>query len=130
MGLRPDASGVSSGNYLCDEYSQPVLIDPAIYFGHRSMDLAMTTLFGGFEPAFYDAEDLPSRVFGNIPVPGNPSNDGPSAKTPVAFFDYHFPFPPNYREQWEIANLYPLLVHLNLFGKSYQGNILHTIQRF
>jgi fructosamine-3-kinase len=89
-----------SGNFLCDEHSQPVLIDPAVYFGHRSMDLAMTTLFGGFEPAFYDA------------------------------YHYHFPFPPNYREQWEIANLYPLLVHLNLFGKSYLGNILHTIQRF
>jgi len=89
-----------SGNFLCDEHNQPVLIDPAIYFGHRSMDLAMTTLFGGFEPAFYDA------------------------------YHYHFPFPPNYREQWEIANLYPLLVHLNLFGKSYLVNILHTIQRF
>lgn len=77
-----------------------MLIDPAVYFGHRSMDLAMTTLFGGFEPSFYEA------------------------------YAYHFPFPANYREQWEIGNLYPLLIHLNLFGKSYVGNILHTIQRF
>jgi fructosamine-3-kinase len=89
-----------SGNFLCDEHSRPVLIDPAVYFGHRSMDIAMTTLFGGFDPGFYEA------------------------------YTYHFPFPSNYREQWEICNLYPLLIHLNLFGKSYQGSILHTIQRF
>jgi fructosamine-3-kinase len=76
------------------------LIDPAVCFGHRSADLAMTTLFGGFDPAFYQA------------------------------YDWHYPFPPGYREQWEIANLYPLLIHLNLFGSGYKGNILHTIQRF
>jgi hypothetical protein len=39
-------------------------------------------------------------------------------------------FSPNYREQWPIANLYPLLIHLNLFGTSYLSNILNTIQRF
>ena len=89
-----------SGNFLCDDKSRPVLIDPAVYFGHRSIDLAMTTLFGGFDPAFYQA------------------------------YAYHFPFPVNYREQWEICNLYPLLIHLNLFGKSYSGSILNTIQRF
>ena len=89
-----------SGNFLCDEKGNPVLIDPAVYFGHRSMDLAMTTLFGGFGQPFYEA------------------------------YHYHFPLPANYRQQWEIANLYPLLVHLNLFGESYTGSILHTIQRF
>jgi protein-ribulosamine 3-kinase len=89
-----------SGNFLCDTAGQPVLIDPAAYFGHRSADLAMTTLFGGFDPAFYQA------------------------------YNWHYPFPPGYQEQWEIANLYPLLIHLNLFGAGYKGNILHTIQRF
>jgi protein-ribulosamine 3-kinase len=89
-----------SGNFLCDEDSRPVLIDPAVYYGHRSVDLAMTTLFGGFEQPFYEA------------------------------YAYHYPFPVNHREQWEICNLYPLLIHLNLFGQSYMGNILHTIQRF
>jgi fructosamine-3-kinase len=89
-----------SGNFLCDTAGQPVLIDPAVYFGHRHMDLAMTTLFGGFEPAFYEA------------------------------YHYHYPLPPHCHRQWEIANLYPLLIHLNLFGSGYKGNILHTIQRF
>jgi fructosamine-3-kinase len=89
-----------SGNFLADEEGQPVLIDPAVYFGHRSIDLAMTTLFGDFRQPFYDA------------------------------YNYQYPFPANFRDQWEICNLYPLLVHLNLFGLSYLGNILHTIRRF
>ncbi len=60
----------------------------------------MTTLFGGFNPAFYEA------------------------------YAAHYPLPENYRQQWTIANLYPLLIHLNLFGISYLPNILHTIQDF
>ncbi|MFT3827382.1 MAG: fructosamine kinase family protein [Chitinophagaceae bacterium] len=89
-----------SGNYLCDEQSRPVLIDPAAYYGHRSMDMAMTTLFGGFDEVFYQS------------------------------YHYHYPLPGNYRLQWEICNLYPLLVHLNLFGESYLPDILRTIERY
>jgi len=101
MGLWPRRPWrLFGGNFLCDTNSQPVLIDPAVYYGHRSMDLAMTTLFGGFDPRFYEA------------------------------YDHNLPFPANYRQQWEICNLYPLLVHLNLFGESYKPNILRTIQRF
>jgi fructosamine-3-kinase len=88
-----------SGNFMCNEKSEPVLIDPAVYFGHRSMDLAMTTLFGGFDKIFYEA------------------------------YDYHFPFPKNYREQWEICNLYPLLIHLNLFGSGYLGQVDAVLRR-
>jgi protein-ribulosamine 3-kinase len=89
-----------SGNFLCAAGGQPVLLDPAVYYGHRSVDLAMTTLFGGFEKAFYEA------------------------------YHYHYPFPPNYKEQWEICNLYPLLIHLYLFGESYKRPILETLQKF
>jgi fructosamine-3-kinase len=89
-----------SGNFMCNEKSEPVLIDPAVYFGHRSMDLGMTTLFGGFDKIFYDV------------------------------YNHHFPFPKNYREQWEICNLYPLLIHLNLFGSGYLGQIDATLRRF
>jgi len=88
------------GNFMCDENSDPVLIDPAVYFGHRSIDLAMTTLFGGFEGAFYQA------------------------------YNYHLPFPTNYKEQWEICNLYPLLIHLNLFGSGYLGRIERILQSY
>jgi fructosamine-3-kinase len=89
-----------SGNFLCDMGSQPVLIDPAAYYGHHSMDLAMTTLFGGFDRPFYDS------------------------------YQYYHPLPANYREQWHICNLYPLLIHLNLFGKSYLADIIHTIRGY
>lgn len=89
-----------SGNFLCDELGSPVLIDPAVYFGHPSIDLAMTTLFGGFDKSFYDS------------------------------YNYVSPFPVNYREQWEVCNLYPLLVHLNLFGESYRPAVFDTIRRY
>lgn len=89
-----------SGNCLCDDAGKPVLIDPAVYYGHRNMDMAMTTLFGGFDALFYES------------------------------YHYHFPLAANYRQQWEICNLYPLLIHLNLFGKSYLADILNTIRRY
>jgi fructosamine-3-kinase len=89
-----------SGNFMCNEKSEPVLIDPAVYFGHRSMDLAMTTLFGGFDKIFYSS------------------------------YYHHFPFPPGHKEQWEICNLYPLLIHLNLFGSGYLDEIETILKRF
>jgi len=89
-----------SGNFLADENQNPVLIDPAVYMGHRSIDLGMTTLFGGFDKLFYES------------------------------YNASFRFPANYQEQWEVCNLYPLLIHLNLFGKSYQGDILRTIKKY
>ena len=89
-----------SGNYMCDKKGMPVLIDPAVYFGHRSVDLAMTTLFGGFHKSFYQA------------------------------YHHYFPLPENYREQWNACNLYPLLIHLYLFGKSYLSQIEQTLDQF
>jgi protein-ribulosamine 3-kinase len=89
-----------SGNFMCDQNSEPVLIDPAVYFGHRSIDLAMTTLFGGFEKPFYDS------------------------------YNYHFPLPKNYQEQWEICNLYPILIHLNLFGAGYLSHVESILWKF
>lgn len=89
-----------SGNFMCNENNQPVLIDPAVYYGHRSMDLAMTTLFGGFRKPFYEA------------------------------YHYHHPLPSNYKEQWAVCNLYPLLIHLYLFGSGYLPQIENTLQQF
>jgi protein-ribulosamine 3-kinase len=89
-----------SGNFLCNQAAEPVLIDPAVYFGHRSIDLAMTTLFGGFHRMFYEA------------------------------YHYHFPFPGNYEAQWAVCNLYPLLIHLYLFGTGYLPQIERTLKQF
>lgn len=89
-----------AGNFMCNAANEPVLIDPAVYYGHRSMDLAMTTLFGGFDAAFYEA------------------------------YNHHFRLPDNYKEQWPVANLYPLLIHLYLFGACYSSQIERTLSRF
>lgn len=78
-----------SGNFMVDEQGGACLIDPAVYYGHREADLAMTRLFGGFPADFYGAyEEL----------------------TPLA---------PGHRQRLPVYQLYHLLNHLNLFGKAY-----------
>jgi fructosamine-3-kinase len=89
-----------SGNFMCTKESKLVVIDPAVYFGHRSVDLAMTTLFGGFDKSFYEA------------------------------YHYHFPFPDNYPEQWKVCNLYPLLIHLFLFGRAYLHQVEEVLKKY
>ncbi len=89
-----------NGNIIFDRQGTPVLIDPAVYYGIPAVDLALTDLFGGFDKAFYDAY----KTIHTLPW--------------------------NYKEQWRVANLYPLLLHLNLFGKSYYSGIRETIQPF
>lgn len=78
-----------NGNYLVDKNGKAVLIDPAVYFGHREMDLSMTKLFGGFDPEFYNA------------------------------YNESFPLEKGFEKRIDIHNLYPLLVHVNLFGGGY-----------
>ncbi|RUT79062.1 fructosamine kinase [Ancylomarina longa] len=77
------------GNFLCDKESNPVLIDPAVYYGHREAELAMTRLFGGFTKDFYEAYN--------------------KAK----------PLPHGYDYRENIYFLYHVLNHLNIFGSSY-----------
>jgi fructosamine-3-kinase len=89
-----------SGNFMCDKSSEPVLIDPAVYFGHPAVDLAMTTLFGRLPERFYET------------------------------YHHFHGLPSNYEEQWEVCNLYPLLVHLYLFGTSYLAAIEQTLKRY
>jgi fructosamine-3-kinase len=87
-----------AGNVMRGEQGSAVLIDPAVYFGHREMDLAFSRLFGGLDEKFYQA--------------------------------YHefFPLEPGFEERIPVYNLYPLLVHLLLFGKSYLSGIQTTVQ--
>lgn len=88
------------GNYLITAEDEPVLIDPAVYFGHREADLAMTELFGGFSPAFYDA------------------------------YNAELPLDPGYRERVELYNLYHLLNHLNIFGAGYLSGVQSALGRY
>lgn len=78
-----------SGNFMIDSAGYPTLIDPAVYYGHREMDIAMMHLFGGFNDNLFQA--------------------------------YHeaFPLVIGWEKRLEICNLYPILVHANLFGGHY-----------
>ena len=88
-----------SGNFI-SRLDKPYLIDPAIYFGNREMDIAMTKLFGGFNSKFY-----------------NSYNDS-------------LPLQNGWQERLEIYNLYPLLVHLNIFGQRYLDPINSVLKRY
>ena len=82
-----------SGNLMGDDRGAPCLVDPAVYGGHREMDLAMMRLFGGFGP----------RVF--------------------AAYAESYPLAAGDEERVPLYQLYPLLVHVNLFGGSYVGAV-------
>jgi fructosamine-3-kinase len=81
------------GNLHVDEQGMPCLIDPAAYGGDREVDLAMMRLFGGFGP----------RVF--------------------AAYEEAWPLPAGHERRVPLYQLYPLLVHVNLFGGGYVGSV-------
>ncbi len=89
-----------SGNLMVDAAGNPCLVDPAVYYGHREMDLAFSHLFGGFSAEFY-------RAYAEV-----------------------YPLEPGFEERLDLYNLYPLFVHLNLFGRSYFGQLNAIISRF
>ncbi len=88
------------GNYMVSSDGKACLIDPAVYYGHREVDIAMTTLFGGFDEQFYIS------------------------------YNEEYPLEINWQQRLDIFKLYPLLIHLNLFGSGYLGSILSIIRRF
>ena len=89
-----------SGNFMTGHDGKACLIDPAVYYGHRESDIAMTQLFGGFAGEFYAAYN---RVF-------------PLAK--------------GWEKRVDILNLYPLLIHVNLFGGGYLSQVKRIVERF
>ncbi len=80
-----------SGNHDYSRAGEPVIFDPAVYFGDRETDLAMTELFGGFGAGFYDA------------------------------YRDRYPLDPGYKVRKTLYNLYHILNHLNLFGGGYRS---------
>lgn len=89
-----------SGNLITGRDGHACLIDPAVYYGHREAEMAFTRLFGGFEPAFYESYQ--------------------AAK----------PLQPGFAQRVEIYNLYPLLVHLNLFGAGYLAGVERVLAKY
>jgi len=82
-----------SGNFICDTHQKPWLIDPAICYGDAAMDIAMSRLFGGFSPQFY-------QTYADVRPATNTS-------------DY----------ATGLYQLYYLLVHVNLFGGGYGRSV-------
>ena len=89
-----------SGNYLCRETGEAVLIDPAVYYGHREADLAMTKLFGGFTKEFYES------------------------------YHREYPLPEGWEYRENIYRLYHVLNHLNLFGRGYLSEAEQILSLF
>ena len=88
-----------SGNWGCDASGKPFIYDPAVYYGDREADLAMTRLFGGFGDAFYSA------------------------------YQNEWPLTDGWEARVDLYNLYHLLNHFNLFGASYLDQTSDTLSR-
>ncbi len=89
-----------SGNFMVNNQGMPCLIDPATYYGHPEADIAMTRLFGGFSERFYEA------------------------------YNAHTPLEKGWQQRLDYYNLYPLLVHVNLFGEGYLGSVQQILRKF
>jgi fructosamine-3-kinase len=89
-----------SGNYLIASNGTPYLIDPATYYGHSEVDIAMSLLFGGFSNAFYETyhQIIPRDSYTETRI--------------------------------ELYQLYYLLVHLNLFGSSYYNSVKRILNKY
>lgn len=88
------------GNYMIDQQGEPVLIDPAVYYGHREAELAMTRLFGGFSSLFYMA------------------------------YHESYPLKPGSDFREPVYTLYHVLNHLNLFGSGYRAHAISLMQQY
>ncbi len=102
-GYRPSPSllhgDLWGGNWAADAHGEPVIFDPAVYYGDREADLAMTRLFGGFGRAFYSA------------------------------YEREWPLEPGAADRVLLYNLYHVLNHWNLFGGGYRAQAEAMIDR-
>jgi fructosamine-3-kinase len=89
-----------AGNAVAGPEGQTWLVDPAVYAGHREIDLAMMRLFGGFDTRCFEA------------------------------YDEVYPLATGWAERVGLWQLYPLLVHVVLFGGGYASSVLHQARRY
>ncbi len=89
-----------NGNYMWTKEGETAIYDPAVYYGHREMDIAMTRLFGGFDRQFYDG------------------------------YNDIYPLEDGVEERIKLCNLYPILVHANLFGGGYIEQATRLLKQF
>jgi fructosamine-3-kinase len=88
-----------NGNYMISSTGYASVYDPAVYYGHREMDIGMTKLFGGFDQRFYDA------------------------------YQEIYCMEQNWTQRLPLAQLYPLLVHAVLFGGHYVSSAREIITK-
>jgi fructosamine-3-kinase len=88
------------GNYLSSKEAGIHLIDPAVSIASREMDIAMSKLFGGFPLKFYEA------------------------------YQVHYPLISGWEDRVPLYQLYYLLAHVNMFGRSYLGSARSAIQHY
>ena len=89
-----------SGNYLVSDQNEPTLIDPAVYYGHREMELAFMQMFGGYDSSLFET------------------------------YDEILPLEKGFESRKEIHQLYPLLVHSVLFGGLYVQQVKGILRKF
>lgn len=89
-----------SGNFMATGTGLPAFFDPAVYHGHREMDIGMTRLFGGFDNRFYEA------------------------------YHAAWPLEKGWQQRLDLTQLYPLLVHAVLFGGHYIARAREIIRKF
>ena len=90
-----------SGNVVAGAGGEGWCVDPAVYAGHPAVDLAMTRLFGGFSDRFYRSYEEVAGPLGR-----------------------------EWTDRAEVLNLYPLLVHVQLFGGGYERQVEAVLDRF
>ncbi len=88
------------GNYMVDNTGSAVLIDPAVYYGHREADLAMTRMFGGFDSEFYRS------------------------------YNEEYPLIEDWKYRIDIYMLYHVMNHLNLFGTGSYSQAVSIIKKY
>jgi protein-ribulosamine 3-kinase len=89
-----------NGNVIADINGKSWIVDPAVYYGLRETDIAMTLLFGGFDNSFYEA------------------------------YESHYPLEKRWKGRVAFFQVYPLLVHVNLFGSSYVPQLRAAVNQY
>ncbi len=89
-----------TGNFMTSEDGDATIFDPAVHFGHREMDIAMSKLFGGFDKRFYEA------------------------------YNEEYPMEKGWENRLPLANIYPLMAHVNIFGGSYTSQVMGILRKY
>ena len=83
---------------MFDSKGNPVIIDPATFYGDREFDIGVTQVFAGFEPEFYQG------------------------------YQDEYPFDKGYEDRLPFYQLYYLMLHLGKFGMTYQGSVMQLLR--